>query len=97
MKNYLRAYISHVQNDWIDHLLLAEFAANNHVNASTGITPFFANNGFHPHTGVELPQAYQKAGQRAELLAADKMIANQEKMALFLKNQLAWAQEKQTH
>ena len=48
MKNYLQTYISHVQNDWVDYLPIAEFAANNYVNASTGITLFFADNGFHP-------------------------------------------------
>ena len=68
MKNYLRAYVSHTQNDWVDHLPMVEFSANNHVNESTGMTPFFADNGFHSCTGVEPPQAYEK-GRRAELLA----------------------------
>ena len=48
MKNYLQAYISHTQDDWVDHLPMAKFSADNHVNESTGITPFFADNGFHP-------------------------------------------------
>ena len=47
MKNYLRAYISHFQHNCIDHLPMAEFLANNHVNESTEMTPFFADNGFH--------------------------------------------------
>ena len=89
MKNYLRAYISHVQDDWVDHLPMAEFAANNHVNVSTRITPFFADNGFHLCTGIEPPQAYQGANQKAKLLAADKIVANQEEMATFLQDQLA--------
>ena len=97
MKNYLCAYVSHVQDDWVDHLLIVEFAANNHVNASTDVTPFFEDNGFHSCTDVEPPQTYQKAGRRAELLAADKIIANQKEIILFLKDQLAWAQEEQTH
>ena len=41
MKNYLRAYVSYTQNDWVDHLLMAKFSANNHINESTGMTPFF--------------------------------------------------------
>ena len=47
MKNYLQAYISHLQKDWIDYLPIAEFAVNNHINISTEITLFFADNGFH--------------------------------------------------
>ena len=76
MKNYLRAYVSHVQDDWIDHLPMAKFLANNYVNESTRITPFFANNGFHPRTGIEPPQAFGSVNQKAELLSADKIVAN---------------------
>ena len=35
IKNYLRAYISYTQDDWVDHLPMAEFLANNHINEST--------------------------------------------------------------
>ena len=97
MKNYLRAYISHLQDNWVDHLLMAEFAANNHVNASTEITPFFADNGFHLCTGIEPPKASPENNWRAELLAADKIVKNQQEMASFLQNQLTWAQQEQAY
>ncbi|KAI0997797.1 hypothetical protein K3495_g10390, partial [Podosphaera aphanis] len=45
---YLRHYVNHHQDDWVKHLSLAEFCCNNHVNASTGITPFFASFGHNP-------------------------------------------------
>ncbi|KAI0993149.1 hypothetical protein K3495_g15035, partial [Podosphaera aphanis] len=45
---YLRHYVNHYQDDWVKHLPLAEFCYNNHVNASTGLTPFFASFGHHP-------------------------------------------------
>ena len=32
---------------------MAEFAANNVVSETTGVSPFFANYGFHPRLGVE--------------------------------------------
>ena len=76
---------------------MAEFSANNHINTSTEITPFFADNSFHPCTGIEPPQAYQGASRKAELLTANKIIANQEQIATFLRDQLTWAQQKQTH
>ena len=97
MKNYLRAYVSYTQDDWVDHLPMAEFSANNHINELTGMTLFFADNGFHPRTGVEPPQAYQGLGRRAELMAADKIIANQEKTLSYLKDQLTWSQQEQAH
>ena len=56
---------------------MAEFAANNHVNASTRITSFFVDNGFHPRIGIESLQTSQKNSQKAELLAADKTMKNQ--------------------
>ena len=76
---------------------MAEFAANNHVNASTRITSFFADNGFHPCTNVEPPHTNQENSQRAELLAADKIVKNQEEMTLFLQDQLTWAQQEQAY
>lgn len=82
MKNYLRAYINYTQDNWVDHLPMAEFVASNHVNASTGVTPFFADYGFHPRTGIEPPQTYE-GERRAELLAADKIVRRQEKMMNF--------------
>ena len=95
MKNYLRAYVSYTQDNWVDYLSDAEFAANNHVNVSTGMTPFFADHGFHPRCGIEPPGTYEGKG-RAEILHADKIIERQKAMRTWLRDQLAWAQEEQT-
>ena len=95
MKNYLQAYINYTQDDWVDHLPMAEFSANNHINESTGMTPFFADNGFHPQTGVEPPQAYQQANRKAKLLTADKIVKQEEETRSFLQEQLLWSQEEQ--
>ena len=53
VNKYLRAFVSFTQDDWTDYLPLAEFAMNNQVNESTGISPFFANYGFNPRLGIE--------------------------------------------
>ena len=45
--------MSHTQDDWIDYLPMAELLANNYVNKLTEMISFFADNGFHPCTGVE--------------------------------------------
>ena len=45
---YLRHFVNYQQNDWACHLPIAEFSINNHINSSTGISPFFASFGHHP-------------------------------------------------
>jgi hypothetical protein len=64
MNKYLRAFVSFTQDDWVDWLPLAEFATNNQVNETTGISPFFANYGYNPRLGIE------PAGPRPSALSA---------------------------
>jgi len=45
---YLRAFVAKEQDDWVSLLPMAEFAYNNSVTTGNGMTPFFANYGFHP-------------------------------------------------
>jgi hypothetical protein len=53
LEQHLRAYVSYLQDDWVDWLPFAEFSANSMKSETTGITPFFANYGYHPRLGVE--------------------------------------------
>jgi transposase InsO family protein len=48
VEHHLRTLVAHDQADWETHLPLVEFAINNSVSESTGMTPFFANLGQHP-------------------------------------------------
>jgi hypothetical protein len=48
LEQYLRHYCSYQQDNWSNLLPLAEFTYNNAPNASTGVSPFFANKGYHP-------------------------------------------------
>lgn len=52
LEQYLRIYCSYQQDDWSKLLPLAEFAYNNAESATTGITPFYANKGYHPNLSV---------------------------------------------
>ena len=48
LAQYIRMYCAYQQDDWHELLPLTEFALNNALNASTGVTPFFGNKGYHP-------------------------------------------------
>ncbi|OWT42324.1 retrovirus polyprotein [Pochonia chlamydosporia 170] len=61
LEQYLRQYVSFAQDDWDEWLPLAEFAARNVVNDSTGMSPFFANTGYHPRMSFGPPRAMSKA------------------------------------
>lgn len=47
---YVRAFCCYEQNDWSQMLPMAEFAYNNSVTSATGMSPFYANYGYHPST-----------------------------------------------
>jgi len=48
IKTYLRAFVSKEQDDWVGLLPMAEFAYNNLTTRGNGMSPFYANYGFHP-------------------------------------------------
>lgn len=48
IEQYIRIYGNYLQDDWTLHLPLAEFTYNNTENSTTKMTPFFANQGYHP-------------------------------------------------
>ena len=52
LKQYLHVYCNYQQDNWSKLLLLAEFAYNNALSATTGISPFFANKGYHSNITV---------------------------------------------
>ncbi|OAQ57620.2 retrovirus polyprotein [Pochonia chlamydosporia 170] len=60
LEQYLRQYVSFAQDDWDEWLPLAEFAARNVVSDSTGMSPFFANTGYHPRMSFGPPRVVPK-------------------------------------
>ena len=48
LENFLRPYVELHPHIWSKRLSIAEFAANNAINVSTGYTPFFLNAGEDP-------------------------------------------------
>jgi transposase InsO family protein len=54
LKTYICIFCNYRQNDWEDHIDLAEFAYNNRRHSLTGVLLFLANYGYHPNFGSVL-------------------------------------------
>ena len=54
LEQYIQVYCNYGQDNWDELLPLAEFANNNAHSATTGITPFYANKGYHQNFTVHL-------------------------------------------
>ena len=52
LDQYICMYCNYQQDDWSKLLPLVEFAYNNAPSATTGISPFFTNKGYHPNITV---------------------------------------------
>lgn len=50
---WLRKYVNYHQDNWIELLPMAEFADNEIDSESSGVSPFFANYGFHPRMSFD--------------------------------------------
>ena len=50
LEQYLRNFCNYDQDDWAELLPMAEYAYNNSTTSATGMSPFYANYGFHPET-----------------------------------------------
>ena len=69
LEQYLRIFCNYQQNNWHELLPLAEFAYNNAPSATTGISPFFANKGYHPNLTIHSER--DLASTRAKDLVVD--------------------------
>jgi hypothetical protein len=88
MKEMLRHYIAHNQKDWTNHLPSIEFAYNNAIHPSTGMTPVDLNVGQH----LILPDTIL-TGER-EVPATDQFIEHQQARLPMVQDAL---QQAQTH
>lgn len=77
LEQYLRAYVPCMQDNWVDWLPLAEFA-NSIFSETTGMSPFFANYGFHPQLEIETAEPAQVCAARQAAVFGDHMSAIQE-------------------
>jgi hypothetical protein len=93
MEQYLRAYVTYLQDDWYDWLPMAEFTANNASSESTGVSPFLANSGQHPRLGFELPTGIPRPRpQRLQAQEANSFVDRMSDLQAYLQNEMLWAQ-----
>jgi len=52
LEQYLRVYCNYQKDNWSKLLPLSKFTYNDALNATTGISPFLANKGYHPNISV---------------------------------------------
>jgi len=87
LEQYLRVYCNYQQDNWSELLPLAEFAYNNAPSATTGISPFFANKGYHPNLSVYPERDIASSRARDFVIDLDELQST-------LKKEIANAQEK---
>ena len=90
LERYLKSHVNYLQDNWVQWLLLAEFAANNAVSESSGMTPFFVNNGFYPRLSLDLFQPTNN--QEAQDLAKHiNNIIEQLRANLLMSQEVQWS------
>src|SRR5260221_4924831 len=87
LEQYLQVYMNYQQDDWATLLPMAEFTYNNTMNTTTGVSPFFANKGYH----LEFTADPQVETSSAEVQA---FMADLECVQAELKENIAQAQER---
>jgi hypothetical protein len=78
----------------VDYLLLSEFAVNNYVLTTIGLTPFFINKGYHPQSSIEPPEPINKKlpyRKCLKILLADQHTDHIKNLLNYCKGEMAWA------
>ena len=91
LKSMLRGLVNHKQDDWDLYLPAAEFAYNNAVHSSTGVSPFFLNHGFHPR----VPASLLSPATSSSALDFDSFVSAQQSALTVARDSLLEAQEQQ--
>jgi hypothetical protein len=76
----------------VDHLPLGEFAVNNYVLTTTGLTPFFINKGYYPWSGIEPPEPINKKllyGKRLKMLLINQHADYMKNLLDYYKGEMA--------
>ena len=85
LEQYLRMYINHRQNNWVEWLAMAEFAFNNKVHTATKSSPFQVNYGREPRMGFDIKK--KRKNKKAEEFARKMKERHEEVRAALVRSQ----------
>ena len=96
MERHLRTYVNHFQNNWVDLLPMAEFAANANLSAITKIPPFQATRGYVPRMSFDPVDLLEESTQeRLANTKARSIASDMEEVWKFVRNEMVRSQEVQ--
>lgn len=97
VERQLRTYCSYLQDDWVRWLPIAEFADNNAIASATGMSPFFANKGFHPRMSFSPSvEPGPSARERTQAVKANDIADKMADVLEFMKEQSAQNRKRMT-
>ena len=85
LKQYLRMYVNHRQNNWSEWLATAEFAINNKVHTATKMSLFQANYRREPRMGFDIRK--KERNEKAEEFVREMKERHEEARAVLVKSQ----------
>ena len=86
LEQYFHIYCNYQQDNWLKLLPLAEFAYNNAPSATTSVSPFFTNKGYHPNLSVHPERDIASS-------CAHDFVLNLDELQGMLKEEITKAQE----
>jgi hypothetical protein len=97
MKRYLRAYVNHQQNDWVDWLFMTEYVFNVFISAFTQISSFLANYDFESRMSFDSVQFEKNtAKERTHRFRERNIVFTMKNIWKFIKNHMKKSQRQQT-
>ena len=96
IERHLCTYVNHFQDNWVDLLLMAKFAANANLSATTKIPPFQTTRRYVPRISFD-PVDLSEESTREQLAntKAWSIAADMEEVWKFIKNEMAQSQKQQ--
>ena len=85
LEQYLRMYVNHRQNNWVEWLATAEFAFNNKIHTATKSSPFQVNYGRELRMGFDIRK--KGGNEKAEEFVREMKERHEEARAVLVKSQ----------
>ena len=94
IEQHLRTYCNYMQDDWARWLSMGEFADNDAISASTGVSPFYANKGFHPRMSFSPDTTdYESTRKRLDAAKAEDITDHMQRVLDYIRQNMDQAQQ----